>query len=109
MSERADAWMDAADYAANVAGVDEQAARDRGVPVERIRRMEGCFEVLRAGDPDAFYVLCCRESSRGGNAVASLVRFRAETEREKAMQLEDTNPNGFTVPPEAKGDTDGSK
>ncbi len=66
MGERDKAWMDAAEYAANVAGVDELAARDRGVPVERIRRMEGCFEVLRAGDPDAFYVMCCRESSRGG-------------------------------------------
>jgi hypothetical protein len=104
MGERDKAWMDAAEYAANVAGVDELAARDRGVPVERIRRMEGCFEVLRAGDPDAFYVMCCRESSRGGHAVADLIRFRADTEREKAMQLEDTNPHGFTVPPEAKGE-----
>jgi hypothetical protein len=103
MDERAKAWMEAAEYAANVAGVDEQAARDRGVSVERIRRMEGVFEVLRAGDPDAFYVMCCRESSRGGHAVANLVLFRAENEREKAMQLEDTNPHGFVIPPEAKG------
>jgi hypothetical protein len=93
--------VEASDYAANVAGVDEQAARDRGVSVERLRRMEAAWEVMRAGDPDAFYVMCCRESSRGGKAVADLLRFRAENEAEK----EPTNPTGFVVPPEARGES----
>ena len=101
MGEWGRAWVEAADYAADVAGVDEQAARDRGVPKERVVAMRTALELLGKGDPDAYYVCICEHSSRGSRAVASLVKFRAESEAER----EPTNPTGFVVPPEAKGPT----
>ena len=101
MGEWGRAWVEASEYAANVAGVDEQAARDRGVPAARVDAMRTAVNLLGRGDPDAFYVVLCEHSSRGGKAVADLMRFRAESEAER----EPTNPTGFVVPPEARGPT----
>jgi hypothetical protein len=104
MGERGDAFAAAAEYAAEVAGVGEHAARDRGVSVERVERMKGLLEMLRRDDPDAFYVCICKYSTEAAQAVARCLAIRADSEAEREMQDEPTNPHGFTVPPEAKGE-----
>lgn len=104
MSEKTDAWRAAAEYAAAVAGVGEQASRDRGVSVERVERMQGLLDMLKREDPDAFYVCVNRYATEAAQAVARCMAVRAESEAERAMQDEPTNPHGFVVPPEAKGE-----
>lgn len=55
--------------------------------------MKSAFALLRAGDPDAFYVCVNEYATSGAQAVADLVAVRARSEAER----EDTNPN--YVPP----------
>jgi hypothetical protein len=104
MGERGDAWKEAAEYAASVAGVGEQAAHDRGVSVARVERMQGLLDMLRRDDPDAFYVCVNRYATEAAQAVARCLAVRAESEAEREMQDEPTNPHGFVVPPEARGE-----
>lgn len=106
MSERSDAFRDQADYAAVVAGVGEQASRDRGVSVDRVKRMQWALEALRSGDPDAFYVCVNRYATEAAQAVARCLSARADMEADNAIEFEPTNPRGFTVPPEARRDHD---
>lgn len=104
MKERLDALRDQADYAASIAGIGEQAARDRGVSVERVERMQGLLDMLKREDPDAFYVCVNRYATEAAMAVARCLAVRVDHEEEKAMQDEPTNPHGFVVPPEARGE-----
>lgn len=84
MGKAGDAWSDASQYAASVAGVGEQAARDRGVPDARMRRMRGALELLREGDPDAFYAAINVDyAAPASAAVASCLAMRAEVEQER--------------------------
>ena len=101
MKERLEALRDQAEYAAWVAGSGEQAQRDRGVSVERVTRMQDFLDMLRRDDPDAFYVCINRYATEAAQAVARCLALRADAESEKAMQNEDTNPNGFVVPADA--------
>ena len=100
MSEASDAWREAAEYAAAVAGVGEQASRDRGVSVARVARMRDFLNVLKRDDPDAFYVCINEHATEAAQAVARLVACRADSEEESAMQKEPTNPN-YVMPVEA--------
>jgi hypothetical protein len=99
VSEKSEAWKEAAEYAASVAGVGEHAARDRGVSVERVERMLGLLEMLKRDDPDAFYVCVNRYATEAAQAVARCLAMRADHETEAAMQDEPTNP-GFVPSPE---------
>jgi hypothetical protein len=99
MGDRGDVWSAAAEYAAEVAGIGEHAARDRGVSVARVERMQGLLEMLRRDDPDAFYVCVCKYSTEAAQAVARCLAIRADSEAEREMQDEPTNP-GFVPSPE---------
>ena len=109
-NERADAWLEAAEYAAAVAGVGELAARDRGVSVVRIETMQWALEAFKAHDPDGFYVCINRYATEAAQAVARMVAIRAEDIAEKAKRPasdnEPTDPAIVHIPPEAKGPTE---
>lgn len=84
MGQKSDAWSDAATYAASIAGVEENVARDRGVPAERLNDMRAALRVVKAGDPEAFSVVVSEDyAAPAARAVAQLVAYRAEAEQER--------------------------
>lgn len=88
-----------AEYAATVAGVGEQAARDRGVSVERLEEMRTALRLVQKADRDAFYAVVSFDyAAPAAQAVARCLAVRADSEAER----EPTNPNYVPPPGEVK-------
>jgi hypothetical protein len=103
VSDKSEAWSEAADLAEAYAGYGYASARDRGVPAVRVEEMRTALRLLKAGDPDAFYAAVSIDyAAPAAGAVAQAFRMRAEDEERREAPGDPTDPVQMVIPPEAK-------